>query len=188
MGKDIDDDDWTNYSSAQYGIGDNSWSEESENKDKVDLDDLDFMEENFEVTPAPSKSGQTHLVRLGCCNYCLGRVGGVSLLNKTLFEAGKEIREAVLKSEPQLNEKEIEVCPMCEDLFEDIELITSRLSSSLSDYEFSRLQLGFQLPSDFQLLSVLPRFALRLVVIVQSYLMMPLLLHEAFEFLLMNVP
>ncbi|MAT48676.1 MAG: tRNA pseudouridine(54/55) synthase Pus10 [Euryarchaeota archaeon] len=149
MGKDIDDDDdWTNYSSAQYGVGDNSWSEESENKDKVDLDDLDFMEENFEVTPAPSKSGQTHLVRLGCCNHCLGRVGGVSLLNKTLFEAGKEIREAVLKSEPQLNEKEIEVCPMCEDLFEDIELITSRLSSSLSDYEFSRLQLGFQLPSD----------------------------------------
>ena len=111
MGKDIvDDDDWTNYSSAQYGIGDNSWSEESENKDQVDLDDLDFMVENFEVTPAPSKSGQTHLVRLGCCNHCLGRVGGVSLLNKTLFEAGKEIREAVLKSDKVLRETDPYSC------------------------------------------------------------------------------
>ena len=149
MGKDVnDDEDWTNYSSAQYGIGENSWGEESENENKVDFDDLDFMEENFEITPAPSKSGQTHLVRLGCCNHCLGRVGGVSLVNKTLFEAGKEIRDEVLKSEPQLNENVIDVCPMCEDLFDDINLITSRLSSSLSDYEFSRLQLGFQLPSD----------------------------------------
>ena len=102
MGKDHDE-DWTNYSSAQYGVGDNSWDEDSENEDKVDLGDFDFIEENFEITPAPSKSGQTHLVRLGCCNHCIGRVGGVSLVNKTLFEAGKEIRDEVLKSEPQLN-------------------------------------------------------------------------------------
>ncbi|CAI8238968.1 MAG: Uncharacterised protein [Methanobacteriota archaeon] len=142
------DEDWTNYSSAQYGVGDNSWDEDSENEDKVDLGDFDFIEENFEITPAPSKSGQTHLVRLGCCNHCIGRVGGVSLVNKTLFEAGKEIRDEVLKSEPQLNETGIDVCPMCEDLFDDIDLITSRLAASLNDYEFSRLQLGFQLPSD----------------------------------------
>jgi len=142
------DDDWTNYSSAQYGVGDNSWEEEIDSEEKSNLEDLDFIEENYEISPAPSKSGQAHLVRIGCCNYCLGRVGGTSLAKKTIFEAGKEIRKEVLKNEPQLSELDVKICPMCENLFDEIDLISSRLTSSLSDYEFSRLQLGFQLPSD----------------------------------------
>jgi len=149
MVKDTEDnDDWTNYSSAQYGMGDNSWEEEITSEDKSELEEIDFIEENYEISPAPSKSGQTHLVKIGCCNHCLGRVGGTSLFNKTISEAGKEIRDEILKNEPQLNEIDVEVCPMCENLFDEIDLISSRLISSLSDYEFSRLQLGFQLPAD----------------------------------------
>ena len=144
------DDDWTNYSSAQYGSGYESLDEQGSNdEEKTQLDDeLDFIEENYDVSPAPSKSGQTHLVRLGCCNHCLGRVGGVSLVNKTLFEAGEEIRNEISKNNPQLDKITVDMCPLCEGLFSEIDLITSRLTSALSDYEFSRLQLGFQLPTD----------------------------------------
>ena len=149
MVKDTEDnDDWTNYSSAQYGMGDNSWEEEITSEDKLELEEIDFIEENYEISPAPSKSGQTHLVKIGCCNHCLGRVGGTSLVNKTISEAGKEIRDEILKNDPQLNEIDVEICPMCENLFDEIDLISSRLISSLSDYEFSKLQLGFQLPAD----------------------------------------
>ena len=106
--EEIDEDDWTNYSSAQYGgESANSWNEE-ENKNEKDIDELeeelDFIEENYEITPAPSLSGQAHLVRLGVCNYCLGRIGGVSLVNTTLVDAGKDIRKKVLESDSQLNE------------------------------------------------------------------------------------
>ncbi len=153
MANELDDEeDWTNYSSAQYGAGvSNSWNEEEKKKEKetADLDDeLDFIEENYEITPAPSLNGQVHLVRLGVCNYCLGRVGGVSLVNTTLVDAGKDLRKKVLESNSQLEEVEIEFCPLCENIFSEIELIYSRLNSALKEYEFSRLQLGIQLPND----------------------------------------
>ncbi len=150
--EEIDEDDWTNYSSAQYGGGSaNSWNEE-EKKNEKDMEELeeelDFIEENYEITPAPSLSGQAHLVRIGACNHCLGRIGGVSLVNTTLVDAGKEIRKKVLESDSQLNEINIEMCPLCENLFSEINLISSRLISALKEYEFSQLQLGIQLPTD----------------------------------------
>ncbi len=147
MTEDNIDDDWTNYSSAQYGTGENNFEEEEINESQLLNDDLDFYDENYEISPAPSISGQTHLVRIGCCDFCLGRVGGVSLANKTLKQAGVEIRSEVLKLNPDLENIE-KVCPLCEDLFSEIDLIASRLISELKEYEFSRLQLGFQLPND----------------------------------------
>ena len=109
----------------QYGgESANSWNEE-EKKNEKEIDELeeelDFIEENYEITPAPSLSGQAHLVRLGVCNYCLGRIGGVSLVNTTLVDAGKDIRKKVLESDSQLNEIDIEMCPLCENLFSEID-------------------------------------------------------------------
>ena len=62
-------------------------------------------------------------------------------------EAGSEIRNEVLKLNPDLENIE-KICPLCEDLFSELDIITSRLISELKEYEFSRLQLGFQLPND----------------------------------------
>tara|TARA_Y100001980_G_C14556026_1_gene346111 strand:- start:6406 stop:7812 length:1407 start_codon:yes stop_codon:yes gene_type:complete len=142
------DDDWTNYSSAQYGSESNNWEVDEFHGAVVDNEALDYMEENYEITPAPSGSGQLHLIKLGCCDYCLGRIGGVSLLNKSTEEAGQEIRKNILKNQKICKEVEQECCPLCEDLFSEIELISSRLISALDGYEFSTLQLGFQLPGD----------------------------------------
>jgi len=147
MTEDNSDDDWTNYSSAQYGTGENIFEVEEINESNLLIDDLDFYDDNYEITPAPSISGQTHLVKIGCCDFCLGRVGGVSLVNRTLEEVGAEIRNEVLKHNPDLENIE-KICPLCEDLFSELDIITSRLISELKEYEFSRLQLGFQLPND----------------------------------------
>ena len=146
--KNEDLDDWTSYSSAQYGTGVNAWDAQESEHEALDFEDLDYIEDNYEISPAPSHSGQSYLVKLGCCDFCLGRIGGVSLVNKTLKDAGSQIRKEISKSDQTLKEIKVEYCPLCEDLFSEIELITSRLISALSEYEFSRLQLGFQLPND----------------------------------------
>ncbi len=145
---DDDDDDWTNYSSAQYGSEFNSWEEDQFNQEKIDVESLDYIEENYEISPAPSISGQSHLIKLGCCDYCLGRLGGESLVNKSIKKVGEEIREKIFQSYKIKKVDEIEYCPTCEDLFSDIDIISSRIISNLIGYEFSRLQLGFQLPGD----------------------------------------
>ena len=147
MTEDEAEEDWTSYSSAQYGTGESIFEEDNLNEIESKDEEFDYYEDNYEITPAPSISGQTHLVRIGCCDFCLGRVGGVSLIKKTLKDAGLEVRNEVLKLNPGLEIDET-VCPLCENLFSEIDIITSRLISELNDFEFSRLQLGFQLPND----------------------------------------
>ena len=110
MTEDNSEDDWTNYSSAQYGTGENIFEAEEINESNLLIDDLDFYDDNYEISPAPSISGQTHLVKIGCCDFCLGRVGGVSLVNRTLEEVGAEIRNEVLKHNPDLENIE-KICP-----------------------------------------------------------------------------
>ena len=49
MTEDNLEDDWTNYSSAQYGTGENSFEEDENDKSNLLIDDLDFYDDNYEI-------------------------------------------------------------------------------------------------------------------------------------------
>ena len=43
---------------------------------------------------------------------------------------------------------EIPLCPFCENLFEEIELLADIIFDSIEPYQFQRLQLGARFPKD----------------------------------------
>ena len=165
-GKDSDDEkigegeeDWSSYSSAEFGSTDyNLWEDvtplEGQEDDSIDdfegipIEQLDTHLQ--EIPAAPSPEGLKHLVRLGTCDYCLGRVGGKKSFGQSLLEAGKDSRKIVIERDPNMSDSRDPetVCPFCEELFEEIDLLSDLIASELENYECSRLQIGAQFPKD----------------------------------------
>ena len=92
----------------------------------------------------------THLVRLGTCDACLGRVGGKKRFGQSLEESGEEVRASVLERDSHLSSarEEIPLCPFCENLFEEVDLLADIIYDALKPYELKRLQLGARFPKD----------------------------------------
>ena len=103
-----------------------------------------------EVPRAPRPAGLKHLVRQGTCDSCLGRVGGKRTYGQSLEDAGQNIRASVLEQDSHLvNAREEEpLCPFCENLFEEVDLLADIIFEAIEPYDVSRLQLGARVPKD----------------------------------------
>ena len=123
-----DDEDWTSYANTGFGSTDYSlWDDanESETLPEPDWDDDYELQMNEEVVPsAPSPAGLKHLVKIGTCNHCLGRVSGKKRFSQTILESGIEVRNQVVEADPSLeNIRDVEsLCPFCENLTLTVDL------------------------------------------------------------------
>jgi len=157
---DDDEEDWMKYANAGFGETDYSlWDEVEEKTPASEEDDLELNSMGFEeqldshmeeIPRAPSPAGHKHLVRLGTCNACLGRVGGKKRFGQTLEESGNEVRAAVLERDSHLitARETTPLCPFCENLFEEVDLLADIIFDALEPYELKRLQLGARFPKD----------------------------------------
>ena len=155
-GDDIDDDEeeWMKYANAGFGETDYSlWDDvEPAEEDEAHEQEVAMQLGNHlaEIPRAPAPAGHKHLVRIGICDSCLGRVGGKRAYGQTLEEAGQTIRASVLERDGYLdNARENEpLCPFCENLFEEVDLLADLIFEAIEPYEVSRLQLGARVPKD----------------------------------------
>ena len=156
--QDDPDEDWMKYANAGFGQTDYSlWDEEQnvesspDESDDWDDDSPDQLSTHTEeISRAPSPAGHKHLVRIGTCDHCLGRLGGKKRFEQSTEESGAEIRSAVVERDSHLvNAREEEpLCPFCENLFEESELLADIIFDNIAPYELSRLQLGARIPKD----------------------------------------
>ena len=153
------DEEWMKYANAGFGQTDYSlWDEKDtlkqppeEDEDEFSLDSPDQLSTHMEEIPrAPSPAGHKHLVRIGTCDHCIGRLGGKKRFEQSIEQSGLEIRTTVVERDSHLaNAREEEpLCPFCENLYEESELLAEIIFDSLSPYEVSRLQLGARIPKD----------------------------------------
>jgi tRNA pseudouridine synthase 10 len=156
------EEDWSSFSNAGFGSTDyDLWEdlathEEPGNDTESDDEDAefdDFPAEQLdthlqEIPTAPAAEGLKHLVRLGTCDHCLGRVGGKKTYGQTLLESGRDVRSLVIGRDANMSEAHDDstICPFCEELFAETELLADLIGDELRPYEFSRLQIGGQFP------------------------------------------
>ncbi len=154
-----EDEDWMKYANAGFGETDYSlWddqpAEQEEEEEEPDFD-LNSTPNQLgthmeEIPRAPSPAGHKHLVRIGTCDHCLGRLGGKKRYEQTIAESGVEIRASVVQRDSHLENArtEIPLCPFCENLYEEADLLADIIHDSIQPYEATRLQLGARIPKD----------------------------------------
>ena len=151
---DDDEEDWMKYATASFGETDYSlWDdvepveEDEEHAAEVAMQLGTHVEE---IPRAPSAAGHKYLVRQGTCDACLGRVGGKRMYGQTLEEAGLGVRSSVEDQDPHMAKARDEspLCPFCENLFEEVDLLADLIHEAIEPYDVSRLQLGARFPKD----------------------------------------
>ena len=148
-----DEDDWMKYAHSGFGATDYSlWddAEEAEHDDN-DFEEPEQLEEHTEEIPrAPSPAGLKHLLRMGTCNPCLGRLGGKRSFQQNDEDSGQEIRDTISEGNQRLINirNEIPLCPFCENLFEEVGLLTDVIEDALQGYDINKLQIGARFPKD----------------------------------------
>ena len=151
-----EDEDWMSYANAGFGSTDYSlWDDAGEEAEFVsepdwEEEDLQLDTGEEEIPAAPKPAGLKHLVRIGTCNHCLGRVGGKKRFGQSVYESGVEIRTQVIETDSTMaSAREINpLCPFCENLFEEASLLAELIKEEIGDRECSRLQLGARIPKD----------------------------------------
>ena len=151
-----DEEDWMSYANAGFGATDYSlWDESSEEAKVVkepewDGENLQLDTGEEEIPSAPRPAGLKHLVRIGTCNHCLGRVGGKKRFGQTVLESGIEIRTSIVETDSSMAKaRELEpLCPFCENLFEEAPLLAELIKEAVGERECFRLQLGARIPKD----------------------------------------
>ncbi|HIG34495.1 MAG TPA: tRNA pseudouridine(54/55) synthase Pus10 [Candidatus Poseidoniales archaeon] len=155
-GNELDEEDeWQLYASAGYASSELDAEEKNSEGDKLgeiwfDGDDFDFEGStvNWNSPPCPAPLGIAHVIKIGVCNHCLFRISGFRSRGSGP-DSGAAIREEALLRDRELQSKIIQdYCPLCENLFDDIENIVDRLFETLSDTDFSTMQFGIHLPKD----------------------------------------
>ena len=157
---DGDDEDWMKYANAGFGETDYSlWDEQPAEEETTAEEEPDFdlnaapnqLGTHMEEIPrAPSPAGHKHLVRIGTCDPCLGRLGGKKRYEQTIAESGAEIRSSVVRRDSHLEtvRTEIPLCPFCENLYEEANLLADIIHDAIQPYQATRLQLGARIPKD----------------------------------------
>lgn len=155
---DSDKEDWLSYADAGFGstdysLWDDSPAPEEEEEEVEQLDEWQEPEQlnthMQEIPSAPAVEGLKHLVRLGSCDYCLGRLSGKRRFGQSDLEAGLEVRASVIEGSPVLvNARKDALCPFCEELFEEAPLLAELIHEALDGAECDRLQLGARFPKD----------------------------------------
>ena len=151
-----EEEDWMSYANAGFGSTDYSlWDDAGEEAEFVsepdwEEEDLQLDTGEEEIPAAPKPAGLKHLVRIGTCNHCLGRVGGKKRFGQSVYESGVEIRTQVVETDSTMaSAREINpLCPFCENLFEEASLLAELIKEEIGDRECSRLQLGARIPKD----------------------------------------
>ncbi|HII87332.1 MAG TPA: hypothetical protein HA268_05160 [Candidatus Poseidoniaceae archaeon] len=154
-----EDEDWMKYANAGFGETDYSlWDDQPAEQDEVEEEpdfDLNSTPNQLgthmeEIPRAPSPAGHKHLVRIGTCDHCLGRLGGKKRYEQTIAESGTEIRASVIQRDSHLENArtEIPLCPFCENLYEEADLLADIIHDAIQPYEATRLQLGARIPKD----------------------------------------
>ena len=156
--KDVPDEeeDWMSYANAGFGSTDYSlWDDAGEEAELIEdpnwnEEDLQLDTGEEEIPAAPKPAGLKHLVRIGCCNHCLGRVGGKKRFGQSNYESGVEIRASVVETDSTMADAhEINpLCPLCENLFEEAPLLAELIKEAIGERECTRLQLGARIPKD----------------------------------------
>ena len=151
-----DNEDWLSYANAGFGTTDYSLWDESEKKAEI-IEDPDWDEKELqldigedEIPSAPRPAGLKHLVRIGTCDHCLGRIGGKKRFEQSNLESGIEVRELVVERDSIMDKaRELEpLCPFCENLFEEAKLLAELVNETIGSHECDRLQLGARFPKD----------------------------------------
>ena len=151
-----EEEDWMSYANAGFGSTDYSlWDDAGEEAEIIeepdwDGEDLQLDTGEEEIPAAPRPAGLKHLVRIGCCNHCLGRVGGKKRFGQSNYESGVEIRASVVETDSTMSEaREVNpLCPLCENLFEEAPLLAELIKEAIGERECSRLQIGARIPKD----------------------------------------
>ncbi len=149
---DEDDDEWHKFSNAGYSSAVVDFDEET-NKDATDKeteewfdgDDFEFEGKTLDWNspPCPTPLGIAHIIKIGTCDYCLARVSGKNNMS------GNEVRlEAYNRDDTLEKSFDTSLCPLCENLFDDIKNIVNRITEKISDLEYSTMQIGIHLPKD----------------------------------------
>ena len=148
-----DEEDWMKYANSGFGSTDYSlWDDvEDTQEESEQLEEPEQLEEHTEEIPrAPSPAGLKHLLRMGTCNPCLGRLGGKRSFQQSNEASGQEIREAISEGNQRLLSirQEIPLCPFCENLFEEVDLLADVIADALVGYDIQKLQIGARFPKD----------------------------------------
>ena len=151
-----EDEDWMSYANAGFGSTDYSlWDDAGEDAEIVaepdwEDEDLQLDTGEEEIPAAPKPAGLKHLVRIGSCNHCLGRVGGKKRFGQSTYESGVEIRAQVVETDSTMASarESNSLCPFCENLFEEAPLLAELIKEEIGERECSRLQLGARIPKD----------------------------------------
>lgn len=164
--KENPDDDWMQYSNAGFGKTDYSlWEDVVEHKpeeeveefdDSPDLegeiwDDSEQLGSHMDEIPrAPNPAGHKHMVRSGVCDSCLGRCGGKKMFDQSNAESGAQIRAEVLQGDSHLSDSgnKDQLCPYCENLFDEVDLLTELILEAMEGYEATKIQIGARIPKD----------------------------------------
>jgi len=148
------EEEWMSYANAGFGATDYSLWDEDEKPAKIideeDFDDLQLDTGEEEIPAAPRPAGLKHLVRMGSCDHCLGRIGGKKRFGQNFLESGIEVRAGVVESDSTMaSARENEpLCPFCENLFEEAPLLAQIIHEEIGEHECDRLQLGARFPKD----------------------------------------
>ena len=151
-----EEDEWQLFASAGYASAEAAVEPEDEISDSKEEEvwfDGDDIEANgvsldWDAPPCPTPLGIAHIIKLGVCDHCLHRVGG-RRTKTSGSEGGKEIREDAHARDPAIAKFGVpELCPLCEDLFDDVNNIVSRVAESVSGVQHSTMQFGIHLPKD----------------------------------------
>ena len=150
-----DDDDWMQYATASFGETNYSLWDDVETAEEEDEDHalevaMQLGTHVEEIPRAPSPAGHKHLVRQGICDACLGRVGGKRMYGQSFEEAGAGVRASVIERDEHLAKarEDEPLCPFCENLFEEVDVLTDIIYDAIQPYDLSRLQLGARFPKD----------------------------------------
>jgi tRNA pseudouridine synthase 10 len=150
-----DDDDWMQYATAGFGETDYSLWDDVEAVEEVDKDHaievaMQLGTHVEEIPRAPSPAGHKHLVRQGICDACLGRVGGKRMYGQSFEEAGAGVRASVIERDQHLAKarEDEPLCPFCENLFEEVDVLADIIYDAIQPYDVTRLQLGARFPKD----------------------------------------
>jgi tRNA pseudouridine synthase 10 len=142
------------FGETDYSLWDDQPAEQDEAEEEPDFD-LNSTPNQLgthmeEIPRAPSPAGHKHLVRIGTCDHCLGRLGGKKRYEQTIAESGAEIRASVVQRDSHLENArtEIPLCPFCENLYEEADLLADIIHDAIQPYEATRLQLGARIPKD----------------------------------------
>jgi len=86
------------YANSGFGSTDYSLWDDAQESDAQEehLEEPEQLEEHTEEIPrAPSPAGLKHLLRMGTCNPCLGRLGGKRSFQQTDEASGQQIRDMI---------------------------------------------------------------------------------------------